>query len=411
MGSKTKSGAIHIVKTLQEAGHIAYFAGGWVRDYLLGHPSDDIDIATNADPDRVMSIFPHTVPVGEAFGVVLVIEHERSFEVASFRRDGRYIGGRKPETVEYSTPEEDADRRDFTINGMFYDPIHDKIYDFVGGQADLKKGIIRAIGNANNRFVEDRLRMIRGVRMAARFGFQMDYATEEAIKRNAHTLFPAVAAERVWQELIKMSKYPRFMQAIRELYRLGLLKEIFPQLVNLTKEELFGRTEHFNSFLAETPTILYIIELFPEDSLVEHLNICSQLRVSNDDRGWVEFLDFAELLHARSNEVEDVEWAKFYADTRSTVIIGILAARKPIHLRLEFKTDHQERIERLWPFVERIQNRDPIVKATDLMKLGISPGIQMGKLLKEGERISINKNITVKAEIIDLLKESSYWAS
>ena len=156
--------ARYIVDTLAKAGFVAYYAGGWVRDFLLGHPSDDIDIATNAPPETIQALFPKTVPIGIAFGIVLVIVEGHPYEVATFRNDLEYQDGRRPLRIEFTTAEEDAKRRDFTINGMFYDPLQKTVLDFVGGQQDLQKQLVRAIGNPHARIAEDRLRMIRAIR-------------------------------------------------------------------------------------------------------------------------------------------------------------------------------------------------------------------------------------------------------
>ena len=172
-----------IVAKLSRAGYTAYFAGGWVRDYVMGHPSEDIDIATNAAPAEIMDLFPHTILVGLAFGVVIVVIEGHQFEVATFRKDLQYIDGRHPQGIEMSTPREDALRRDFTINGMFYDPLEEVIHDFVHGQEDIRLGIIRTIGNPHERFFEDRLRMLRAFRFSSRFSFSIDPETQEAIQR------------------------------------------------------------------------------------------------------------------------------------------------------------------------------------------------------------------------------------
>src|SRR5262249_42065141 len=150
-----------IVETLTRAGYIAYYAGGWVRDLLLGHPSDDIDIATNAPPAVVQQLFANTVPIGLAFGIVLVLIEGREYEVATFRSDVGYTDGRRPSHVHFTSAKEDAKRRDFTINGMFYDPLKQEVLDYVEGKEDLEKKLIRAIGDPHERIREDRLRMIR----------------------------------------------------------------------------------------------------------------------------------------------------------------------------------------------------------------------------------------------------------
>src|SRR3954454_14459704 len=159
-----ESAARRIVARLREAGHIAYFAGGCVRDLLRGETPKDFDVATDARPEMVQKLFPRTYAVGAHFGVIVVLENPFQFEVATFRADDAYIDGRRPVSVHFASPEEDAKRRDFTINGMFYDPTAEKVIDFVGGRADLEARLVRAIGRAADRFTEDRLRMLRAVR-------------------------------------------------------------------------------------------------------------------------------------------------------------------------------------------------------------------------------------------------------
>src|ERR1700716_643619 len=155
--------AREVAERLRACGHIAYFAGGCVRDMVRSLPAKDFDVATDATPDVVQKIFPHTYAVGAHFGVVVVVENGFNFEVATFRSDGAYLDHRHPVNVRFSSPEEDAKRRDFTINGMFFDPKKDEVIDFVGGRADIEAKIVRAIGNASQRFEEDRLRMLRAI--------------------------------------------------------------------------------------------------------------------------------------------------------------------------------------------------------------------------------------------------------
>jgi poly(A) polymerase len=218
-----------IVRRLRAAGHESYFAGGFVRDRLLGRPIHEIDIATAAPPDRVEALFPKTVPVGKAFGVILVLEGDHRFEVATFRSDGRYLDGRRPESVAFSGPEEDARRRDFTINGMFFDPEDERILDFVDGRADLDRRLIRAIGDPKARFSEDRLRLLRAVRFAGRFGFAIDPATEAAIREMAPGIVQ-VSGERVRDELAKILTDPSRSATMELLRASGLLTRILPEV-------------------------------------------------------------------------------------------------------------------------------------------------------------------------------------
>src|ERR1700747_2487689 len=173
--------ATSVVRHLRSHGYVAYFAGGCVRDALLGFPPKDIDVTTNARPEEVQRIFAHTVPVGAKFGVIRVLENEWEFEVATFRSDGAYLDGRHPDTVTFSSPEEDAQRRDFTINGMFYDPLAERVIDLVGGQTDIGAKLRSAIGEPAKRFEEDRLRMLRAVRFATALNYEVDKKTWEAL--------------------------------------------------------------------------------------------------------------------------------------------------------------------------------------------------------------------------------------
>src|SRR3954471_7154893 len=166
--------ALAVVRRLREAGHVAYFAGGCVRDELLGLHPTDYDVATDAPPPRVRELFQNTQAVGAAFGVILVHHRRSVIEVATFRADLEYRDGRRPEGVRFTTAEEDAKRRDFTINGLFLDPVENKIIDYVGGQEDLKAKRLRAIGDPNERFAEDHLRLLRAIRFAARFNLTIE---------------------------------------------------------------------------------------------------------------------------------------------------------------------------------------------------------------------------------------------
>src|SRR3954466_5766295 len=177
--------ARRLVDRLREAGHVAYFAGGCVRDLLRGEVPKDFDIATDARPETVQKLFPRTYAVGAHFGVIVVLENEFQFEVATFRSAGVYLDGRRPVEVHFATAEEDAARRDFTINGMFFDPEKDEVIDFVGGRADLERRVIRAIGDPGQRFAEDRLRMLRAVRFATVLGFEIEAATWGAVVASA----------------------------------------------------------------------------------------------------------------------------------------------------------------------------------------------------------------------------------
>src|SRR4051794_3545861 len=218
-----------IVQRLQGAGFQALYAGGCVRDMLRGVEPHDYDIATDAKPDEVQRLFPRTVAVGAQFGVVCVMEGGAEFQVASFRADGLYIDGRHPETVVFSSPEVDVQRRDFTINGLFFDPIREELIDYVGGRRDLEARLLRAIGDAADRFREDRLRMLRAVRFAATLGFEIEPSTWAAVREHAAHI-REVSAERIRDELVKIFTSPQRVRGLDLLDASGLLREVLPEM-------------------------------------------------------------------------------------------------------------------------------------------------------------------------------------
>jgi len=243
--SARQQAATQIVERLRAAGHAAYFAGGCVRDLLLGREPSDFDVATSATPEQVLAMFPRTFAVGAQFGVVLVVDAyenaEILTEVATFRNDGAYKDGRRPDSVSYTdSAEQDVLRRDFTINGMLLDPdrliasgsIDHAILDFVGGREDLHRGILRAIGDPSQRFAEDKLRMLRAVRFAARFGFEIEDRTFRAIRAAASEI-AQVSRERVREELTRMMTEGSARRAFELLEQTGLLVEVLPEVARM----------------------------------------------------------------------------------------------------------------------------------------------------------------------------------
>ncbi|MBI3999793.1 MAG: CCA tRNA nucleotidyltransferase [Candidatus Omnitrophica bacterium] len=224
-----RSSAVQIVKTLTRAGFTAYFAGGCVRDLIMKVKPKDYDIATTAKPEDVERLFPKCVPVGKQFGVVIVVDKGRHFEIATFRREGSYRDGRHPEEVSFTTPEEDAMRRDFTVNGLFYDPIKRRTIDYVEGKKDIRLRVIRTIGNPKARFEEDRLRLLRAIRFAANLSFQIESATWNAIQQLRKEIH-SVSQERIRDELVKMFTRPNAGRGLELLSESGLLAEVLPEI-------------------------------------------------------------------------------------------------------------------------------------------------------------------------------------
>ena len=221
--------AAEIIRCLQAAGFAAFWVGGCVRDFLLGREPQDFDIATDARPEQVEKLFRKTIPVGKKFGVIIVVEERRQFQVATFRAEADYQDGRRPGKIEFANAEADALRRDFTVNGLFYDPLTEKIYDWVGGGKDLRAKIIRTIGAPEERFGEDHLRMLRAVRFAAQLGFEIEPKTFSAIQTLASKI-KLISAERVRDELLKLFRPPHAACGLVLLRDSGLLEYISPEL-------------------------------------------------------------------------------------------------------------------------------------------------------------------------------------
>lgn len=289
--------AVSVVETLRGEGFDALWAGGCVRDQLLGKSPKDYDVASTATPDEVIRIFGtrRTVPVGASFGVVMVLGPTKSagqIEVATFRSDGEYLDGRRPNSVKFCRPEEDARRRDFTINGMFFDPIRNEVIDYVGGREDLAAGVVRAIGEPVDRFREDKLRMLRAVRFAATFRFHLDVGTADAIRRFA-TQLNQVSVERIAQELRRMLAHSTRTTAVRMLEETSLLAEVLPEITSISgliqQDEILDALDMLESTSFESALSLLLRPLYASGEQ-EHRRrvarieeVCRRLKMSNEE--------------------------------------------------------------------------------------------------------------------------------
>ncbi len=290
---KSREFAIQVVQKLQQAGFQALWAGGCVRDQLLGLPPKDYDVATAATPEQVREVFGYkrTLPIGASFGVITVLGPRNAdpIEVATFRRDGGYSDGRRPDTVQYTDAREDALRRDFTINGMFFDPIEDKVLDFVGGQADLKLRQIRAIGVAEKRIEEDKLRMLRGVRFAAKYGFEIEDKTLEAIRDRAVDL-TVVSNERIGAEMQRMLADPNRAIAVGLLRKANLLTQVVLDENPIVEDQVnwkrtlsdLARLESQNFCAAAVILLEPILRLRGADAIAVHWKLSNQQKKTID---------------------------------------------------------------------------------------------------------------------------------
>jgi poly(A) polymerase len=400
--------ATSIIIKLQNHGFTAYFTGGWVRDFLMDHPSDDIDIATDAPIETIQALFPKTIPVGIQFGILIVVEQQMHFEVATFRKEEQYKDGRRPTKIEKATPQEDASRRDFTINGMFYDPIDRKVIDYVEGKKDLELKLIRAIGNPHERFLEDRLRMIRAARYATRLHFTLESETKQAIIAHAKDLFPSVAIERIWQEFAKMKKFGSFKSFLILLHELSLLQVIFKETKDMTFQQLQKLLSPLDFFPKQAPLIAKLMLLFPSYDLEKKLMFCDRFKLSNEERQFITYLDKVIKL-ILSEEKERYILVTTYASGPFQVCLEIATAHLEKQKRHDICHFHEKKMLKFAKAIERIVTKTPLISSEILLQHGIKPGKIMGVLLKEAEKLAINYHSEHPEEILALLKNSSLW--
>jgi len=364
--------ALDVVRKLQQAGFTALWAGGCVRDELLGLTPDDYDIATDAVPKQLPALFKHRNEIGASFGVVQIIgprgDHGEwlTVEVATFRSDGIYSDGRRPDTVVFSSPEHDAQRRDFTINGMFFDPIKNELIDYVGGRADLEAKVLRAIGNASERFTEDKLRILRAVRMATRFGLAIDPDTQAAAKQMAAQI-RVVSPERIAQELRKLLTHPNRVRGLRLLRELDLVEPILPELV-------------------PTFTLPQGLPAAPTGTLWEHT-----VRVVEELQGTVSFpMAFATILHDVGKPRTFARTPEKYTFHRHEHVGKQMA--EAIADRLRLSTAEKTRIAWL---VEKHQYLAdaPTMRASKLKPILVHPGIRELLELHRADAIASGKSL------------------
>ncbi len=398
----------------------------------MGRPPGDYDIATSATPDQVMGLFPRTVPVGFEFGVVVVIESGRAFEVATFRVDRGYADGRHPVAVRYTGPEEDARRRDFTINGLFLDLLTGEVLDFVGGQDDIRRRIVRAIGDPGERFREDRLRLVRAVRFAARLQFEIDPATRAALEREAPAL-GEISAERLRDELLKIITNEGAERGLELLEETGLLKQFLPEVSSmkgvLQPKEFHPEGDVFEHTrlmleLTKSPSVVLALAVLlhdvgkPPTFRVEDRirfdnhdvvgaemagRICRRLRVSNRVR---EGVVGAIGNHMRMRHVQEMREAKLkrllarptFADELELHRVDCLASHKDI-------SNWEFCVRKLEEYGEEEIKPIPLVTGRDLIHEGHSPGPAFKEMLALVEEAQLENRVRTKEEAMQLVRD------
>jgi tRNA nucleotidyltransferase/poly(A) polymerase len=419
----SKEAAARAVATrLRAAGYTAYFAGGCVRDRLLGREPQDFDVATDAPAAMVQQLFSKTVPVGVQFGVVLVLIDDEPIEVATFRADAIYLDGRHPSSVRFSSPEEDARRRDFTINGMFIDPVTDAVIDYVGGQHDLKAGIIRAIGDPHARISEDRLRMLRAVRFTARLGFAMEPATLEAIRAAAPTITD-IAWERIGDEVIRIltdSQGGSARRGFELLDATGLLVPTLPEVAALKGVEqspdyhpegdvfahtlgLLAQLDHPTETLALGALLHDIAKprcALGADMAVE---ICQRLRRSRETWERVAFLVRDHLRLSSAPEMRLSTLKRFLAQDGIDELLEL--ARLDAMASNQDLTYYNFCRAKLTELSAAEIKPPPLVRGRDLLDMGFAPGPLFGEILAAVAEAQLDGTLQSREQAIAWVRE------
>jgi poly(A) polymerase len=421
--------ALAIVRRLQAAGFSAFWVGGCVRDFLLGRTPGDYDIVTAALPEQIETLFRRTLPVGRKFGVMVVVEHRHPFQVATFRAEADYQDGRRPGRVVFGDAMADARRRDFTVNGLFYDPVRQQLHDWVGGEADLRARIIRTIGAPAERFAEDHLRLLRAVRFAAQLDFTIEPGTFAALQAHAPKI-KGISAERIRDELLKLLRPPHASRGLELLRQSGLLEQVLPEI-------------------AATITCEQSPDYHPEGSVFNHLRLMLQDLPPDADAAlpWAVLLhDVAKPVTASADpgtgSIHFYGHEKIGADMAEAILERLRFPRKEIEAvaeavryHMQFKDALQMRkstlrrllmrptfplelqLHRLdclgshgqlevYDFLvaqakeleQQPQIRPPLLTGNDLIALGMKPGPALGALLAEIREKQLQDELKTKAE-------------
>lgn len=430
--------AVSIVKRLVEAGHQAVFAGGCVRDHLMGKEPKDYDIATSARPEEVQRLFPKTFAVGAHFGVILVREGEHSFEIATFRSDGEYTDGRRPESVSFTTAEQDAHRRDFTVNGLFYDPIKNEVLDYVGGRDDLALQVLRAIGDPRQRFEEDQLRLMRAVRFATVLGFEIEAVTWAAIVELAPKI-KSISAERIREELSRILLHPNRVRGFDLLVSSGLMAAVLPEILVLQGCEQPPQFHPEGDVFVHTRIMLGLLPAQVSLSLVWSVllhDIAKPATFTRDPDGRIRFNGHDKLGAEMSEEI--LRRLKYPNDVIEPTVEAVAN-------HMVFKDVQKMRISRLKRFMARPGFEDemelhrvdcqssngfsdnydfirqkqeefghdplplipkPLINGHELMAVGIPKGPQVGELLTAVQNLQLEGVLTTSEEAFAWVKEN-----
>lgn len=393
-----KEAAVKIITRLRESGFEALLAGGCVRDMLLDRQAKDYDVATNARPEEVRKLFRRTLAVGAKFGVVIVMVNSQQVEVATFRTESGYADGRHPEKVAFSNAKDDASRRDFTINGMFYDPIEDEVYDYVEGVADIETKVLRTIGNADERFGEDYLRMLRAIRFSAQLDFEIDNDTWKAICSNARRI-TRISGERISMEIESALTNQNRASAAKLLCRSGLAKEIF---AGFEGEDADFGIEVLSALPLDISFMPAMSALFAGFDMQFAMSKVELLMLSNSQLKQLSFL-----LENRDGLLDD---NISLADLKILLASGYYQELIQLQTAIEkVKGNSLSVLEEIRKRVNAIDAADiqpkPLLDGNELMEMGVPPGPMVGKAVSGMYYAQLNEELISRDQAVDWVKK------
>src|SRR5216117_255400 len=424
-----------VAARLREDSYMAYFAGGCVRDMVRGLAAKDYDIATDARPEVVQKLFQRAYAVGAHFGVIIVLENDFQFEVATFRSDEAYIDGRHPTAVHFSSPEEDARRRDFTINGMFYDPVAEEVIDLVGGRADIDAKLVRAIGDPAQRFAEDRLRMLRAVRFATVLDYEIDKQTWDALVANASSI-NQISAERIRDELVRIFLSPNRVRGWDLLDASGLMRTVLPELEAMKgvlqpeqfhpEGDVFVHTRLMLQYLPEKVSVPLLFAVLFHDvakPVTATVDNTGRIRFNDHDRIGAQMTEaIMRRLRFSGAEIEaTVEMVRQHmvfkdAPNMRVAKLKRFMARPTFDEELELHRVDCESSHRMlnnYEFLLRKREEfanepiipPPLMRGDDLIALGLKPGPKFGEILEAVETRQLEGKLRTRDEALNWVKK------